>query len=245
MRVRLPRRGFILSGAALLGLFAASVGSPAHAGTFVFVTPSVSSTSGPVNAEADFSVVAGTITITLKDLQANPTDVAQLLSDLHFTVDNASSLTGASLSTSSGQEITVNSNGTSSTGSSVATGWVPTLSGTSGVLDVLAGGGAGPSHLIIGPPGGGGTYSNANGSIAGNGPHNPFLNQSASFTITGPTTGITANTSITSASFSFGTTDGQLVIPGQLVPEPSSLALGMVGLGIVSAIVMLRRRRQS
>src|SRR5262249_866643 len=147
---------------------------------------------------------ANTLSIVLANLQANPTDVAQLLSDLSFTLGNGGSLTGATLASSAGQEITVAADGTFTLGSTVATGWVPTLGGTSGSLDVLGAGGAGPSHLIIGPPGPGGTYSNANGSIAGNKPHNPFLNDVATFSITG--SGITADTTITGVTFSFGTT---------------------------------------
>jgi hypothetical protein len=92
--------------------------------------------------------------------------------------------------------------------------------------------------LIIGPPGAGGTYSNANSSIAGNVPHNPFLNQTATFTITG--SGITASTVVTAATFSFGTTPGDNVaaVP---VPEPSTMAIA--GLGAIGFIgVGLRRR---
>jgi hypothetical protein len=194
-----------------------------------------------VDASVSFTTAAGSLSIVLTDLQANPKDVAQLLSDLSFTVGNGGSLTGASLSSSAGQEITVNSNGTSSLGALVASGWVPTLSGSSGSLDALAAGGAGPTHLIIGPPDGGGLYSAAKGSIAGNGPHNPFLNQVVSFSITAP--GIAADTTITSATFSFGTVSG-IDIPGVLVPEPSSVVLAGIGVGLVGLVVLRRRRRE-
>jgi hypothetical protein len=96
--------------------------------------------------------------------------------------------------------------------------------------------------LIIGPPGGP-TYANANGSIAGNGPHNPFLNQSAMFTITAPN--VSADTTITAAIFSFGTTEGASLIPGVPVPEPSSLVLGLLGLGLVGSFGCYRRRCRS
>jgi hypothetical protein len=61
---------------------------------------------------------------------------------------------------------------------------------------------AAPSDLIIGP----GPYDNANGSIDGNGPHNPFINQSATFTATDPS--ITDATTITDVVRSFGTQFG-------------------------------------
>jgi hypothetical protein len=106
----------------------------------------------------------------------------------------------------------------------------------------------GPAHLIIGPPGSGGTYSSANGSIAGNKPHNPFLEQSASFTITG--SGITADTTITTATFSFGTTAGTNLVPGvnlvhiSSVPEPSSLILSASGFGLLGVVGFCYSRRR-
>jgi MYXO-CTERM domain-containing protein len=191
---------------------------------------------------ATFTTSANTLSIVLSNLQANPTDVAQLLSDLSFTLGNGGSLVGASLASSSGQEMKIASGGTFTLESTAATGWVPTLSGTSGNLDVLGAGGAGPTHLIIGPPGPGGTYSNANGSIAGNKAHNPFLNQSATFSITG--SGINADTTITSVTFSFGTTSGIDVTGVPATPEPSSGVIAGIGVGILSLIALRRRRRQ-
>jgi hypothetical protein len=109
-------------------------------------------------------------------------------------------------------------------------------------LDVL-GTQTAPTHTIIGPPGGGNTYSDANNSITGNGAHNPFLNQSATFTITG--TGLTADTTITGATFSFGTAPGNDVVGVVSVPEPSSLVLGLVGLSLIGSIGLYRRHRRS
>ena len=246
MRIRSTGGIVSLVGVALAMLLAASIGKPAHAGSITYVTPSGSTTGGgPVNAEADFTTAAGSITITLKDLQANPKDVAQLLSDLSFTVGNGGSLTGSAQTGASSQELTVNGNGTFNTGANLTTvaavGWVYTTTSSTGTLDVLQGPGhAGPAHLIIGPPGGP-TYANANGSIAGNKAHNSFLNQSASFTITAPN--VSTDTTITAATFSFGTTEGASLIPG--VPEPSSLVLGLLGLGLVGSIGFYRRRCRS
>jgi hypothetical protein len=215
------------------------------------VTPTGATTGGgPVSARADLTTSAGSITLTLTNFQANPTDVSQLLSDVHFAVGNGGSLTGSAQTGASSQELTVNGNGTFSIGANLTTvaavGWVyTTTSTTDGTLDVLQGPGhAGPAHLIIGPPGGP-TYANANGSIAGNGAHNPFLNQLASFTITAPN--VTSGTTITGVTFSFGTTEGAAEITGVplvAVPEPGSLALLATAPGILAGYFGWRRRKQ-
>jgi len=221
-----------------LGALALATAFSAGANVITFVTPSGATTAGgPVSASATFTTGAGTVSIVLTDLLANPKDVAQLISDLSFTLSGGQT-TGA-LTSSSGQEITVNGGGTFTLGPTVSTGWA--LSSIPGGLhlDVL-GTPIGPAHLIIGPPGPGGTYSNANGSIASNPPHNPFLNQSVTFLLS--VAGVTVDSTITSAIFSFGTTEGANLVPGipRTVPEPQSLAL--IGLGLV-ALAWTRRRR--
>src|SRR5262249_38675924 len=109
MGMRLSKKNLIFSGVAVMGLVAATMGSPAHAGTITYVTPSGATSGGQaVDAEAVFTTGTHSLTITLTNLEANPTSVAQNLSDLSFTISGGS-LTGATLSSSSGQEITVNS----------------------------------------------------------------------------------------------------------------------------------------
>jgi hypothetical protein len=229
------RARLINIGIPLLGLAMA-----AHAGTFTFETAAGATESGgnAVDAKAIVTTGAGTVTVQLFNLLVNPTTVAQNISDFDFALSGTTSL--GSLASSSGQDITVASNGTFTLGSTVATGWAFT-SPTAGsyLLNVL--GAAGPTHTILGAPGAGGTYSNANGSIAGNDPHNPFLNQSATFTLN--ITGVTTDTTVSSAIFSFGTAAGDNVPggsgPNSTVPEPVSLSL--VGSGLL-ALGLLRKR---
>ena len=156
-------------------------------------------------------------------------------------------MTGSSQTGASSQELTVNGNGTFNIGANLTTvaavGWFYSSTATAGTLDVLSGPGhAGPAHLIIGPPGGGGTYSAANGSIAGNGPHNPFLNQSASFTLTAPN--VTSDTTITGVTFSFGTTAGVEILGVAAVPEPGSIVLLATATGTLAGYFGWRRRKQ-
>ena len=188
--------------ATCFGALALAAALQGNANVITFVTPAGSSTGGgPVSATASVTTGAGTVSIVLTDLQANPTDVAQLISDFDFTLSGGQT-TGA-WRAASGQQINVAGNGTTTLGATGSTGWGLNNNVGSGLqLDAL--GFIGPAGLIIGPPGAGGVYTNANGSIAGNGPHNPFLNQTASFLLT--IAGVTADSTITSATFSFGTT---------------------------------------
>ena len=215
---------------------------PAHADTFTFVTPTGATTGGgPVSASATFTTSANQISVSLSNLQANITDVAQALSDLFFTYSGGN-LTGQTLTSSSGQAITVASNGTFTLGSTVATGWALSAPGSNTLLlnDL---GAAGPTHTIIGPPGAGNVYSNANGSIAGNGPHNPFLNQTAMFVVS--LMGITADTDITSATFSFGTVAG-INVPGvpSTSPIPLPGALPLFATGLAGLVLMKWRKKR-
>jgi hypothetical protein len=204
----------------------------AHADISTYVTPSGSAVGdGVVNASATFITGPGTVLITLTDLLANPKSVGQLISDLDFVLSNGA--TTGTLFSSSGQQITVNSGGTSSTGSTGVTGW-GVNNNVSGGLRLNALGFVGPEGLIIGPPDGSGLYSNA-----GNGPHNPFLNQTATFVVN--VSGVDATTQVTSATFSFGTTPGVNVpgTPSTSVPEPSSVLL----ISVVMAGLLINYRR--
>lgn len=205
-----------------------------HANSFTFTTPTGSTTSGgAVNASATLTTNAnGTVTIVLNNNQANITDVAQAISDFDFVLSNGA--TTGTLSASSAQQITIASGGTTTLGSTGSTGWKIDTSVSSGIGLTVLGTTTGPSGLIVGPAGAGGVFTAANGSIAGNGPHNPFLNQSASFTVA--VAGVTAATNVTGATFSFGTTAGVNVTgtPSAPTPEPETLALfgmGLLGIG--------------
>src|SRR5207244_1112449 len=121
---------------------------------------------------------------------------------------------------------------------------------TNGVFLLNGLGGANnPAYSIIGAPGGT-TYSAAGGSVAGNGPHNPFLNQTATWTFSIPNlvSGVTPGHIV----FSFNTSAGNLFscdsdVAGceggggsHATPEPLSFVL--VGSGLIGLYFVRRRR---
>jgi hypothetical protein len=211
-------------------IIAAVVGS-ANASTITYVVPG--------EASATVTTSLNTISISLTDLFVNPLDVAENLSAFLFTLSSAPS--SASVASASGSNISVNGDGTHTAPVlNTSPGWVLSLSGSTTTLDVLSGAGhAGPADTLIGSPNSNDIYSNANGSIAGNGAHNPFLAGTLVFTLN--ELGVTSATTVTSAVFQFGTTDGSGQIPGtpsSSAPEPSSwmflsLATAMMVVGAV------------
>src|SRR6476660_4098379 len=108
----------ILGMCLLFSAFAAE----SRATSITFMTPTGSSTGGgPVSSLAMFTTSPGQVSITLTNLQANPTDIAQLISDLRFVLSGG--ITTRVLSSSSGQQIFVNGNGTAFLGLTTNTGW--------------------------------------------------------------------------------------------------------------------------
>jgi hypothetical protein len=212
---------------------------PALATTYTFSTPTGSTNNGgePVSATATLTLSTDSIVIDLENTLANPNDISQCLSDFAFTLNNftppPNSTNSESTTEGGGTPINIAADGSYTTETPITNtvnlGWLLSQSGSGFLLNDL--GGAGPAHCIIGPPDSNNIYSNANSSIAGNGPHNPVLLTNADFYLTIP--GVTDNTGVSSVTFSFGTTAGNNVD----VPLPPSVLLlgsgllGLVGLG--------------
>jgi len=207
-----------------------------YASSIEFDTPAGATTSGPVSDKAIITTSAGQITIEVVDLLVNPTDVAQLISGFFFTLSNAPGTLPATV-VPSASDVLIDNHAATADGSAIQT-WAVTKAGNTVTVDDLNGGQ--PKELIIGP----GPYSNANGSIDGNSGHNPFINQTATFTISA--SGVTANTTITGFSFDFGTTEGVHVAgdPVSSSPEESTIVLTSSG-ALLILLSRLRRRQKT
>lgn len=220
----------------IAALVALCVGSASA--TIVYTATGNETGGNPIHAEAIFSFGSGTLTITLKNLEAGNTTVAQNISDLEFalSVGGTTNYTGSSATTIDCSTGTCIPNATP-----IATGWGFGTDGGNLIICIICPGSATltvaqsgqPSHTIIGPS------PVAAGSIL-TGSHNPFLDQVATFTFTNSL--FTANTTLSSVIFSFGTAAGDNV-PGTFQsPEPLSLLLTGAGL---AAVGLLRRRLRS
>ena len=85
---------------------------------------------------------------------------------------------------------------------------------------------------IIGPPTAG-SYATANGSIKGNGGHNPFAALAGKFELSVP--GLGPNSVVDLRVFRFGTTLDPATGTITPLPEPASLALAVAGLAAIAA----------
>jgi hypothetical protein len=211
------------------------VGASAKADTIIFNTANGT-------GEADFLFGTNTLKLTLTNTTVNPGSVASNISGFEFILSGGTVATTPPIESSLGR--TVNGDGTYTDGPVANVGWVYSNPLPNKFeLDVLSGPGhAGPKNTILGLPNAtDNKYDAADGSIAGNPGHNPFLASSVTFTFNFAS-GVSSDTHVTEADVQFGTLDGQFatVCNGNCVvtqtgstPEPSTILMAISGLGLL------------
>lgn len=207
--------------------------------------PSAVCPSCVVNVGAVFTATGnGALTVKLSNFSDINKD-GQVLTGVYFTYTGQGSVNTA-VGQSTNELYNINSSNQLTNTQTTATKWTAAAvtSGTYNGYDILTnlnGGGCGGCQGIVGS----GTGSSTNTNLAN---HNPYIEYAGTFTLTG-LSGITADSTITSVFFNFGTAVGQTgtftditrTVHASATPEPGTIGLSLAAGAI--AIFASRRKR--
>jgi hypothetical protein len=234
-----------------LGLLA----STAKASTFTFDFIGTTSGGAAANGRATIVGSAGSnlLTITLTNNLTNIETVGSAISGFSFQVSvngSAINITPVTITSQSGRLVSFNDSTTATDFGGNGSGVDPLGWGLSNqnpaYLNALGFTGSGtnpPDELILGAPTSGLTWASANGSITQSDPHQPFVDKTATFTVT-LGVNLPVGFQFTNVQMYFGTnadtTGGNHVTD---TPEPASMLL--LGTGLMGVAAGLRRRRRA
>jgi hypothetical protein len=224
---------------------------PAAAASITLST-SRSGFDGPLAASAAFTTSAGLLSVTITN-GLSPTQIVsagQTVSDLSFILSDAPGTLGTT--SASGQLANIGESGGQAFVRNVPgdparwLGQGPPPPGGTGFFSIVGNtitmeaiGGGQPSQLILS-----GVTTSSNASIQG-GQFNPFVIGPATFTLA--LSGVTAATTITQATFSFGTgPDTFITVPDTFITVPGPIVgAGLPGLvAACGGLLALARRRR-
>jgi len=227
---KLSKSGRLIAACSVAVLAAAA--SPANAELFNF-------SSGGLSGTANITPGDGTVSVVLTNTTASITSIAQLLSDVSFSVSGGATIGSTQTAVPTGSLYTC-ANGTGCTAASgSANAWYYGMNGTVGSQGDLGGGDyiltalVGSSRSLILSTAGLGMNCNPKCPDGlSNTVNQPYLAPSGSFSLSIP--GVTTDSDISHVVLSFGTA------PETVIPIPA--AVWLFGSGLVGLIGIARRR---
>ena len=235
----LSHRGYVVLAAAAALLTAAASDASAASITYVSGPTTVGGVTVNVSAQFDFDPTNHKITLTLLNLQLNPSSLDQLIAGVKFVVTGAgTSLSTPTMASSGISTFNVDANGIPQTNVQSNT-WSVSASGTQVNFCTVCATSYGHELLIGGPRASNGKYDTAfrntqnpfsiasNATYASGALHNLDTSPSFVFNIAS----ITPSVNVASVDFDFGMTYGDNDL--FLTPEPGAAATMLGGVGLI------------